>query len=230
MAKDKLVEVFSLQKSFADGDRRREVLKNIHFGIERGENVAIVGESGSGKSTILNLVGLILRPDSGQILFRGEESANWKSAKRAAFRNAFLGYIFQDFLLIENESVWENVNVPLLYRKPRKSAEALTGNIQKYAERLGIEHLLKKKAYQLSGGEKQRVAILRAIIGEPELLLADEPTGNLDKETGEKIISLLFSQKEAGRGLLLVTHNEEYSRRCDRRYRLINGVLHSEDN
>lgn len=230
MAKDKLVEVIALQKSFVDGDRRREVLKDIRFDIESGENVAIVGESGSGKSTILNLVGLILHPDSGQIFFRGEDVAHWKSAKRAAFRNVFLGYIFQDFLLIENESVWENVNVPLLYRKPRKIAESLIGNIKKYAEYLGIEHLLKKKTYQLSGGEKQRVAILRAIVGEPDLLLADEPTGNLDSETGEKIISLLFSQKEMGRGLLLVTHNEEYSRRCDRRYRLLNGVLYPEKN
>ena len=217
-----MVEVGNLGKTVQSGNGRLTILHQISFSIPAGETVAIIGASGSGKSTLLGLVAGLDQPTSGSVHLAGQCLADLDEDGRAALRGRLVGFVFQSFQLLPTLTALENVALPLELRADRRSraiAEAMLGRVG-LADRLG--HYPK----HLSGGEQQRVALARAFAVSPGLLLADEPTGNLDAATGSGIIDLMFEMnREAGTTLMLVTHDESLARRCQRRLRLAGGML-----
>jgi lipoprotein-releasing system ATP-binding protein len=218
------VRATGLRKTYEDGVRRVEVLKGIDLAVEPGELVAVVGPSGSGKSTLLHLLGALDKPDGGEVVIDGRALAGLSGARLAAFRNRTIGFVFQFHQLLPDFTALENVILPgrIAGSDPRKllaRAEALLAEVG-LADR--VEHF----PNQLSGGERQRVAICRALMLEPPLLLADEPTGNLDPASGDQVFELLVDlQKRHGTTGLLVTHNPQIAERCTRILRLEGGVL-----
>ncbi|HLF72962.1 MAG TPA: ABC transporter ATP-binding protein [Anaerolineales bacterium] len=213
-----------LSKSYYEGDLRRVVLQNAHAEFQSGEISAIFGRSGSGKSTLLNLISGIDMPDSGQIWVDGRELTALSERDRTLFRRARIGFIFQFFNLIPTLTVGENVSLPLeLNRIPRPEAQE---KAQDLLEAVGLLDRWNTFPEKLSGGEQQRVALARALVHDPLLILADEPTGNLDEETGAQVISLLARlTREQNRTLLVVTHSLEAASHADRVLRLSHGQL-----
>ncbi len=213
-----------LTKSYFEGELRRVVLQNAHAEFEPGQMTVILGRSGSGKSTLLNLISGIDAPDSGQIWVDGQDLTALSERDRTLFRRARIGFIFQFFNLIPTLTVGENVSLPLeLNRVPRtlarEKAEALLDSV-------GLLDRWDTFPEKLSGGEQQRVALARALVHDPLLILADEPTGNLDEETGSQVMSLLARlAREQGRTLLMVTHSLEAASHADRVLRLTHGQL-----
>ena len=201
------------------------ILHSLSLDIQSGESVAILGASGSGKSTLLGLLAGLDYPSSGQVLINGVDLFSLDEDSRAALRGRMLGFVFQSFQLLPNFTALENVMLPLEL-SGSNDARAMSENI---LARVGLAQRLSHYPNQLSGGEQQRVAIARAFVTKPSLLLADEPTGNLDTETGAQVIDLLFElNREQGATLLLVTHDVALANRCGRRLRLTAGVLHDE--
>lgn len=218
------VRAMNLSKTYQDGVRRVEVLKGIDFAVEPGEMIAIVGPSGSGKSTLLHLLGALDRPDGGSIEIGGQSLATMSGARLAGFRNRMIGFVFQFHQLLPDFTALENVMLPgrIAGREP--------GEVLESARRLllevGLGDRLDHFPNQLSGGERQRVALCRALVLEPPLLLADEPTGNLDPASGEHVFDLLLELQARHRTTgILVTHNPEIAERCTRILRLEGGVL-----
>ena len=216
-----------LSKSYHEGEVRRAVLQNAHAEFQAGEITAILGKSGSGKSTLLNLISGIDAPDSGQIWVDGQDLTSLSERERTYFRRARIGFVFQFFNLIPTLTVGENVSLPLeLNRVPRPQAQERT---QALLEEVGLLDRWKTFPEKLSGGEQQRVALARALVHDPLLILADEPTGNLDEETGAQVMSLLTRlTREQNRTLLLVTHSLEAAAPADRVLRLSHGQLVAE--
>ncbi len=214
--------MIGLGKEVASGDGMLAILHEISFAVESGEAVAIVGASGSGKSTLLGLLAGLDLPTAGSVRLVGEELAGLDEDSRAALRGRLLGFVFQSFHLLAALSALENVMLPLeLLGLPDAQATART-----MLERVGLSHRLGHYPKHLSGGEQQRVALARAFAVKPQLLMADEPTGNLDAATGGEIIDLMFEMnREAGTTLVLVTHDEALARRCGRVVRLAGGRL-----
>lgn len=201
------------------------ILHSLSLDIQSGESVAILGASGSGKSTLLGLLAGLDYPSSGRVLINGVDLFSLDEDSRAALRGRMLGFVFQSFQLLPNFTALENVMLPLEL-SGSNDARAMSENI---LARVGLAQRLSHYPNQLSGGEQQRVAIARAFVTKPSLLLADEPTGNLDTETGAQVIDLLFElNREQGATLLLVTHDVALANRCGRRLRLTAGVLHDE--
>ena len=203
-------------------------LRGVSFTIGEGEYVSIAGPSGSGKSTLLHLLGALDRPDEGTIAFRGRDVADLSDAELAELRNRAIGFVFQSFHLLPRATALDNVTLPLVYRgTPRRerrerAAEAL--------EAVGLGDRLEHRPNQLSGGQQQRVAIARALVGEPDLLLADEPTGNLDTVTGDEVMSLLHRlHRERGSALVVITHEERIAAGAGRRIQLVDGTIRDED-
>ncbi len=215
---------YDLTKSYYEGDIRRIVLQNAHAEFQHGEITAIVGKSGSGKSTLLNLISGIDAPDGGQIWVDGQDLTAFPERDRTLFRRAQIGFIFQFFNLIPTLTVGENVSLPLeLNHVPRLQAQQ---KAQELLEAVGLLDRWETFPEKLSGGEQQRVALARALVHDPLLILADEPTGNLDEETGAQMMSLLARlARERGRTLLIVTHSLEAASRADRILRLSHGEL-----
>ena len=213
-----------LTKSYYEGDVKRLVLQNAHAEFQPGQITAILGKSGSGKSTLLNLISGIDSPDSGQIWVNGQDLTNLSEHDRTLFRRAQIGFVFQFFNLIPTLTVGENVTLPLeLIRMPRPTARQ---KAQDMLEAVGMLDRWKTFPEKLSGGEQQRVALARALVHDPVLILADEPTGNLDEETGAQVISLLVRlTREQDRTLLIVTHSLEATSHADRVLRLSHGQL-----
>ncbi len=213
-----------LTKSYYEGDVRRVVLQNAHAEFQHGEITAIVGKSGSGKSTLLNLISGIDAPDGGQIWVDGQDLTSLRERERTLFRRAQIGFIFQFFNLIPTLTVGENVSLPLeLNHVPRPQAQQ---KAQELLEAVGLFDRWGTFPEKLSGGEQQRVALARALVHDPLLILADEPTGNLDEETGAQMMSLLARlARERGRTLLIVTHSLEAASHADRILRLSHGQL-----
>ncbi len=213
-----------LTKSYYEGDVRRLVLQNAHAEFQPGEITAIVGKSGSGKSTLLNLISGIDAPDSGQIWVEDQDLTLLSERDRTLFRRAQVGFIFQFFNLIPTLTVGENVSLPLeLNRVPRPQAQQ---KARELLEAVGLLDRWETFPEKLSGGEQQRVALARALVHDPLLILADEPTGNLDEETGAQMMSLLARlARERGRTLLIVTHSLEAASHADRLLRLSHGQL-----
>jgi putative ABC transport system ATP-binding protein len=197
-------------------------LENVNLEVQKGEFLSIMGPSGCGKSTLLNIMGLLDTPTSGTIEINGTRTENMGDKELAAFRNKTLGFVFQSFHLINSLNVIDNVELPLLYRK--MSSSERTALAKQVLERVGLSHRMKHMPTQLSGGQCQRVAIARAIVGNPEIILADEPTGNLDSKMGAEVMDLLHKlNKEDGRTIVMVTHNEAQAKQTARTIRFFDG-------
>jgi len=219
------VRAVNLTKTYQDGVRRVEVLRGIYLSVEPGEIVAIVGPSGSGKSTLLHLLGALDRPDAGVVEVGGRSLAGLSGAQLAAFRNNTVGFVFQFHQLLPDFTALENVMLPgrIAGREPGRVLERARGLLLE----VGLGERLEHFPSELSGGERQRVALCRALALEPPLLLADEPTGNLDPASGETVFELLLAMQARHQTTgVLVTHNPEIARRCTRTLRLDGGVLH----
>jgi len=218
------VEAVDLHKRYQDGQRIVEVLKGVDLAVEPGELVAIVGPSGSGKSTLLHCLGTLDRPDSGVVRIAGADVGGLAGARLAAFRNRTIGFVFQFHQLLPDFTALENVMLP--GRIGGEPAGALEAAARRLLDEAGLSHRLDHFPSQLSGGERQRAALCRALVLEPPLLLADEPTGNLDTESGERMLDRLFELRARhGTTALLVTHNPDIARRCGRVLELVDGVL-----
>ena len=201
-----------------------KVLKGISFQVAEGEFVGIMGKSGCGKTTLLKALGMIDKPTDGTIKFMGEDTSELYGDKLADIRNSKIGFIFQDFYLMDSLSVEENIMLPMIISK--QNINKMIAEAKKYAEQFQIEHLLKKNPYELSGGEKQRVAICRALINNPDLILADEPTGNLDSKSGKIVIDALNKiSSEYKKTIVMVTHDPQMASYCDRIILLKDGKI-----
>jgi len=221
-----IVRAIALTKQIQTGAARLDILTDVSFDIARGEAVAIIGASGSGKSTLLGLLAGLDTPSAGQVLLDGVDIFTLDEDDRAELRGQLIGFVFQSFQLLTYLTALENVMLPLEIA----GAAPTRKQAQEMLARVGLAERFTHHPNQLSGGEQQRVAIARAFICAPKLLLADEPTGNLDAVTGAQIIDLMFElNRERGTTLILVTHNESLSRRCGRQLRLVAGRLQPQD-
>jgi len=218
------IHVSGLQKSFQEGTQTRKVLKNVEASFARGESAAIVGQSGSGKSTLLNVICGIDESDAGVVSIGGQDLTKLNEQKRTLFRRRHIGVIFQFFNLIPTLTVWENVVLPLELSGYKNSD--LVEKAEPLLDAVGLLHRRETFPDRLSGGEQQRVAIARALVNDPLLVLADEPTGNLDEETSRRVLELLDSlTRQAGKNMIMVTHSQEAAGYADRILRLHNGRL-----
>ena len=217
-----MIKLTGINKIYRTNEIETLALENVNLDVEKGEFVSIMGPSGCGKSTLLNIMGLLDAPSSGKIEINGTSVENMKDKELAAFRNKTLGFVFQSFHLINSLNVIDNVELPLLYRKmPAKERTRLAKEV---LERVGLSHRMRHMPTQLSGGQCQRVAIARAIVGNPEIILADEPTGNLYSKLGAEVMELLHKlNKEDGRTIVMVTHNEEQAKQTSRTIRFFDG-------
>ena len=202
-----ILEVTDLRKVYTSrfGTQQVEALHRVTFTVERGEYVAIMGESGSGKTTLLNLLAVLDRPTSGTVLLDGVDTADLPEKEIAAFRRDQLGFVFQDFNLLDTFTLEDNIYLPLVLAN--KSYKEMAAKLKPIAQELGIDTLLKKYPYEVSGGQKQRAAVARALITEPKLLLADEPTGALDSQSTDEILGLFSEVNNKGQTILMVTHS-----------------------
>lgn len=201
-----------------------EVLKGLEFDVKKQEFVGIMGRSGCGKSTLLRVLGMIDRPTDGKLYFKGHDTDDLWKDEFADIRRREIGFVFQDFYLMDSLTVRENIMLPKILDKA--SADECLDASEKYADTLGITPLMEKKPYELSGGEKQRVAICRALANEPELLLADEPTGNLDSKSGDIVIDIMTRiNQEFGKTIVMVTHDPKMASYCSRLILLKDGVI-----
>jgi len=225
---DTLIHLDGVSKVFYTDEVETHALAKIHIGIGRGEYVAIAGPSGCGKTTLLSLLGLLDTPTEGQYYLDGKDVSDLSASDRARVRNREIGFIFQAFNLIGDLTVYENVELPLTYRG-MPSAERKQ-RVQESLERVGMAHRTKHYPSQLSGGQQQRVAVARAIVGRPLILLADEPTGNLDSKNGEAVMDLLKELHDDGATICMVTHDPRYARHAERSIHLFDGqVVRDED-
>jgi putative ABC transport system ATP-binding protein len=218
-----LIHLQSVKKVFLTEEVETHALANIHLEIRPGEYVSIAGPSGCGKSTLLSIIGLLDSPSDGQYWLNGNPVANLSLADRTRVRNREIGFIFQNFNLIGDLTVFENVELPLTYRG--MSSGERRQRVQEALEKVGMAHRMKHYPSQLSGGQQQRVAVARALVGKPAILLADEPTGNLDSANGEAVIALLHELHRDGATICMVTHDPRYSRHADRTVHLFDGQV-----
>ena len=217
-----MIKLTGINKIYRTNEIETLALENVNLDVAKGEFVSIMGPSGCGKSTLLNILGLLDAPSSGKIEINGTSVESMKDKELAAFRNKTLGFVFQSFHLINSLNVIDNVELPLLYRK--MAAKERTRLAKEVLDRVGLSHRMRHMPTQLSGGQCQRVAIARAIVGNPEIILADEPTGNLDSKMGAEVMELLHKlNKEDGRTIVMVTHNEEQAKQTSRTIRFFDG-------
>ncbi len=217
-----MITLKDINKIYRTDEIETQALENVNLHIDKGEFVSVMGPSGCGKSTLLNIVGLLDTPTSGTVTIAGTNVEGMNDSHLAAFRNQKLGFVFQSFHLIDSLNVIDNVMLPLLYRK--SSASEREKLAKEVLERVGLSHRMRHRPSQLSGGQCQRVAIARAIVGNPEIILADEPTGNLDSKMGAEVMDLLHTlNREDGRTIMMVTHNEEQAHQTDRIIRFFDG-------
>lgn len=220
-----LLSVQNICKSYRTNQYTVKAVDQVSLAVEKNEMVAIIGPSGSGKSTLLNILGLILQPDKGDILIDGSDPTNMGDAKTSALRNKLFGYVMQDFALLEDETVYRNIQLPLLYNKSISRKEHKK-RINDAARSLGIADKLKRKAARLSGGERQRVAIARAIVCDQPIILADEPTGFLDADNKENVMDILVGLcRQNGKTIIIVTHDMSVAERCDRIIHMQRGSI-----
>jgi len=218
---ESLIHLEGVKKIFYTEDIETHALAGIHLDLHPGEYISIAGPSGCGKSTLLSILGLLDTPTEGSYILNGKSVDNLSLSERARIRNREIGFIFQAFNLIGDLTVYENVELPLTYRgTPSKERKE---KVQKALERVGMAHRMKHYPAQLSGGQQQRVAVARAVVGDPSILLADEPTGNLDSSNGEAVMDLLKELHAAGSTVCMVTHDPRYARHAERTVQLFDG-------
>jgi len=216
-----MIKITDLEKYYATEEVRTIALNKLSFQVQEGEFVAVMGPSGCGKSTLLNILGLLDDPDGGSFIFNGIEVAGFNERKRADLRKHNIGFVFQSFNLIDELTVFENVELPLIYTgvKPAERKK----RVDQVLEKMQIMHRRKHFPQQLSGGQQQRVAVARAVVNNPKLILADEPTGNLDSSNGNEVMDLLTELNEAGTTIIMVTHSEHDAKYSHRIIRMLDG-------
>jgi putative ABC transport system ATP-binding protein len=220
---DSLIRLEGIKKVFYTDEVETHALSDIHLDIKQGEYVAIAGPSGCGKTTLLSILGLLDTPTDGSYTLDDQPVAKLSASERARVRNRQIGFIFQAFNLIGDLTVYENVELPLTYRG--MASDDRRKRVQAALERVGMSHRMKHFPAQLSGGQQQRVAVARAVGGDPAILLADEPTGNLDSTNGEAVMELLRELHQAGATICMVTHDPRYARHADRSVHLFDGKV-----
>ena len=218
-----VIKLEGVEKIYRTKEIETVALENVNLTVEEGEFVSVMGPSGCGKSTLLNLIGLLDNPTKGTVDLLGSSTAGMKDSGMSEFRNRSIGFVFQSFHLIPSLNVADNVALPLIYRAGVSAAEC-DRRVREVLERLGMSHRMKHFPSQISGGQCQRVAIARAIVGDPRIILADEPTGNLDSRMGAEVMALLHELNRAdGRTIVMVTHNEEQASKTDRVVHFLDG-------
>jgi len=218
-----MIVLADINRLFRSDEVETTALRSIDLCIEEGEFVAIMGPSGCGKSTLLNTLGMIDRPTSGRYLFRGEEITDLPEAALARMRRDNLGFVFQSFNLIDELTIAENVELGLVYR--RWAGKERRARVEAALDRVGVAHRARHYPHQLSGGQQQRAAIARAIVGQPSLILADEPTGNLDSENGEQVMEILKSLNREGATIVMVTHSPAHADLAKRVVNMLDGRI-----
>ncbi len=223
-----LIQIEGMTKVFYTDEIETHALSGVHLSIHRGDYIAMSGPSGCGKSTLLSIIGLLDTPTDGTYQLNGKPVQNLTFAERSRIRNQEIGFIFQSFNLIGDLTVYENVELPLTYRSGMPAAERKT-RVQQSLERVGMAHRMRHYPSQLSGGQQQRVAVARALAGSPSILLADEPTGNLDSKNGEAVMELLKQLHSEGSTICMVTHDPRFAAHAEREVHLFDGKVVSED-
>ena len=218
-----MIKTVNLQKVFRTDEVETWALNNVNIEIQEGEFVAIMGPSGCGKSTLLNILGLLDNPTGGEYRLNGEDVSTYTEAQRTALRKGVIGFVFQSFNLIDELNVYENIELPLLYMGV--SASERKRRVEDAMNRMAIAHRVKHFPQQLSGGQQQRVAIARAVVTNPKLILADEPTGNLDSKNGKEVMDLLTELNKEGTTIVMVTHSQHDSGYADRVINLFDGQV-----
>lgn len=222
-----MIHTENLSKIFRTEDIETSALNNVNLSIKKGEFVAIMGPSGCGKSTLLNIIGLLDKPSNGKFQFIESEVSTYSEKQRTLLRKMNIGFVFQSFNLIDELSVFENVELPLVYQKI--SAKERKKKVEAVLKRVQLDHRYKHYPQQLSGGQQQRVAIARAVVANPNLILADEPTGNLDSANGKEVMDLLSQLNQEGTTIVMVTHSISDADRADRIIQLFDGQIVSEN-
>lgn len=218
-----MIKTVNLQKVFRTDEVETWALNNVNIEIQEGEFVAITGPSGCGKSTLLNILGLLDNPTGGEYRLNGEDVSTYTEAQRTALRKGVIGFVFQSFNLIDELNVYENIELPLLYMGV--SASERKRRVEDAMNRMAIAHRVKHFPQQLSGGQQQRVAIARAVVTNPKLILADEPTGNLDSKNGKEVMDLLTELNKEGTTIVMVTHSQHDAGYADRVINLFDGQV-----
>jgi putative ABC transport system ATP-binding protein len=225
MNKQALIELKNISKVYSKVDMDTHALSDINMAIYQGDYLSISGPSGCGKSTLLSLLGLLDTPTDGSYLIKGQQVANLTADDRAEIRNLHIGFIFQAFNLIDEISVYDNVALPLKYREPKLSAKIVHEQVMSSLEKVEMQHRCSHKPNQLSGGQQQRIAIARALVGKPSILLVDEPTGNLDSKNGDLVMALLDNLNKEGTTICMVTHDPRYADHAKIKLNLLDGVI-----
>ena len=216
-----LIKLNNISKTYGVNDAKVNAISDVSLTIKEGELVAIVGKSGSGKSTLLNIIGCIDKPTTGEYFIDGNNTKNSREKELARNRNKLIGFVLQYFGLVNSYTVYENVELPLLYGKTKNKKEKITNILKK----LDILEKKDKLPSELSGGQNQRVAIARALVNNPKLILADEPTGALDINTSQQVMGILLQLNKEGKTVIIVTHDENISKQCDRIIRIEDGCI-----
>lgn len=222
-----MIKIHDLSKVYRTSDVETTALSHVNLEVEPGEFIAVMGPSGCGKSTLLNILGMLDSPDSGSYTFNGENVAGYSENRLAEIRKQNIGFIFQSFNLVDELTVAENVTLPLLYQ--RVPAKERAAQVQAVLERVGIAHRAGHRPQQLSGGQQQRVAVARAVVTNPKLIMADEPTGNLDSTNGEEVLDLLQQLNDDGTTIIMVTHDQSHSDHASRIVNMLDGRVLSEN-
>lgn len=223
-----MIELVNITKIYGKGAEKITALNNVNFTADIGKFYAVIGKSGSGKSTLLNIIGALDKPTSGDVYINGNDIAGYKEKDLAVYRNSMIGFVFQSFYLEPTYTVEDNIALPLLINDIKKKERY--SRVEEVLKKIGISELINKKANDLSGGQKQRVALARALITNPSIILADEPTGNLDNVSGREVIAMLRQMADEGKTVIMVTHNREDASMADKIITLIDGQLIDNEN
>jgi len=230
MSEKPLIKVENLKKTYNTGGVKTYAVKAVTFEIKEGEFMAIMGPSGSGKSTLMQLIGFLDRPTDGIYLFKGKNSKKYSADDLAKIRNEEIGFVFQTFNLLERTTVFENIELPLLYyRGSKKGRKENKVKVENALKSVGLDHRINYKSNQISGGEKQRVAIARALVNNPDIIFADEPTGNLDSKSGAKVMKILQDLNNQGKTIILVTHETFTAKHAKRMIKIVDGLIEKDE-
>ena len=226
-ALSKIVELKDINKFYKVGKEKAHILKSINLNIKKGEFVMIMGKSGSGKTTLLNILGFLDKFDEGEYIFNNQDVTRLNESERSNFRNLNIGFIFQQFNLINTLNIYQNVELPMIYNN-KYSKQEKKAQIENNLSIVGLLDKIKQKPVQLSGGQQQRVAIARALVNDPEIIFADEPTGSLDSDTGIEIMELLKELNKQGKTIIMVTHDEDLTKYASKVIKLKDGLIMEE--